>query len=127
MAHAIDVRVTVTVRQGPKVATSRTLELDAYDTIDVTIPGDGDAHEVEVQPDDGAQLRLLVLTASSYDATLTWEADASGNQRALDEPVVLAGQSLSSLLGGPANTIAFTNGTAADVDVQILVARQAVA
>ena len=127
MAHEIDVRVTITVRQGPKVATSRTLTLDAYDILDVTVPGDGAAHVVEVQPDDGAQVRLLVLTASSYDADLTWEADESGTSRALDEPLVLAGQSLASLLGSAANTIAFTNATGTDVDVQILVAREAVA
>ena len=127
MPHAINVRLSVTVDQGPQIATSRTLELDAYDTLDVTIPADGNAHDVEVQPDDGAQIRLLALTASSYDPPLTWEADESGTQRQLDEPVVLAGASLASLLGSAANAIAFTNSGGTDQTVQILVGRQAVA
>lgn len=127
MPHAINVRIAVKVDRGPQVTTSRTFELDAYDTLSVTIPADGAAHVVEVQPDDGAQLRLLVVTASSYDADLTWDPDESGTARALDEPLLLAGESVSGLLGSAANTIAFTNGTSADVDVQILVAREAVA
>ena len=126
MPHAINVRLSVTVSQGPQTATSRTLQLDAYDTLDVTIPADDTAHDVEVQPDDGAQVRLLVLTASSYDPALAWEADGSGVVRQLDEPLLLAGASLASLLGSAGNTIAFTNGGGTDQTVQILVGRQAV-
>lgn len=126
MPHAINVRLSVTVNQGPQMATSRTLQLDAYDTLDVTIPADDTPHAVEVQPDDGDQVRLLVITASSYDPALAWEADESGMARRLDEPVVLAGTSLASLIGSAGNTIAFTNDGDTDQTVQILVGRQAV-
>lgn len=124
MAHTINVRLTVTVDDGPQVTTSRTLQLHAYDKLDVTIPADGNPHAVEVQPDDGTQVRLLVLTASSYDPSVAWAAD-SGTSRQLDQPVSLAGESVASLLGTAGNTIAFTNGGGDDLDVQILVGRQA--
>lgn len=126
MPSRISVRQTVTVDQGPQVATSRTLDLDAYDTLDVTVPNDGAAHDVEVQPNDGSRLRLLLLTASRYDPPLTWEADGSGTARELDEPLLVAGESVASLLGAPGETIAFTNGGGDEVRVQILVGRDAV-
>jgi hypothetical protein len=126
MPHSINVRLAVTVDRGPRVTATRTVELDAYDTVDVPIPADGNPHVVEVQPDDGEQVRLLVLTASSYDPPLTWDADEAGTERQLDQPLVLAGQALTSLVGGPANSIAFTNPGDADQTVQILVGRQAV-
>lgn len=125
MPHTITLQHTVTVGGGPQIVASRALTLDAYDTLDVTIPADGAPHSVEVQPDDGAQLRLLTITAASYDPPLAWEADASGTTRQLDQPVVLAGASLTSLVGTPANAIAFTNGGPEDRTVRILVGRQA--
>lgn len=126
MPHTIKVRLTVTVDRGPQVAASHVLELDAYDTLDVVIPNDGSAHGVEVQPDDGDQLRLLLVSASGYDPPLTWEADGSGTTHELDEPLLLAGESVAGLLGTPGNTIAFTNGGGDEVTVHILVGRDAV-
>jgi hypothetical protein len=118
--------VTVTVDQGPQVAATRVLELDAYDTVDVVTPSDGAAHAVEVQPDDGDQLRLILRCATRYDPPLLWEADESETARQLDEPLLVAGESVASLLGGPGNTIAFTNGGEDEVRVQILAGRDAV-
>lgn len=126
MPHTIKVRMTITVDGGPQVAASRVLEVDAYDTLDVVIPNDGNAHSVEVQPDDGDQLRLVLLSASSYDPLVTWEADGSGTTHALDEPLLLAGESVAGLLRTPDNEIAFTNGGGDEVRLQILVGRDAV-
>lgn len=126
MPHTIRVRLAVTVDRGPQVATTRTLDLDAYDTVDVTVPNDGAAHEVEVQPDDGNRLRLMLVSATRYEPALTWEADGSGTERQLDQPLLVAGESVASLLGGPGNTIAFTNDGDDEVAVHILVGRDAV-
>jgi hypothetical protein len=126
MPHMIHVRLNVLVDKGPQAAATRVLELDAYDQVNVSIPNDGNPHDVQVQPDDGSRLRLLVLTATHYDPPLSWEADASGTTRQLDQPLLVAGESVASLLGGPGNTIVFTNGGGEEIRVQILVGRDAV-
>jgi hypothetical protein len=99
---------------------------DAYDKVSVQLAaGDSDV-DVELQPSSTAgDVRLLVITAGSYEAGVTFSADAGGTTLGLDGPVVLIGAGPVSLLADPPKTLRFANPAADPVDVEILVGRQA--
>jgi hypothetical protein len=121
MPEKINWTLNVQVVGGPKVAASDVLEVDAYDKIEAVIPA-GASATVNVQPSGGAQ--FLLITASSYE-NLTYKVDASGTTVTLDDPHVLIGSGAVSLLGSTQSQFAFSNGSAADVTVNILVGRDA--
>ncbi|MFP5282348.1 MAG: hypothetical protein ACLGIF_02745, partial [Actinomycetes bacterium] len=73
---------------------------------------------------NGGDVELLVLTASSYEADVTFSADAGGTDFVLNGPVVLVGSGAVSLLAAAPQTLRFNNPGADPVDIDILVGRQ---
>jgi hypothetical protein len=109
---------------------TQTIEAEAYDKIDVTVPN-GDSAAVQVQPGGTGQVQLLLVTATVYPedgagaAQLVYAVDG-GSSIDLDAPLLLAGGGAVGLLGD-VNEIVFTNNSTADLDVSILVGRDATA
>jgi hypothetical protein len=66
-----------------------------------------------------------MIAASSYDAKVTFSADAGTTKFLLDGPVVLIGTGPVQLLAGPPKTLRFSNPDADPVDIDILVGRKA--
>jgi hypothetical protein len=109
---------------------THTIQAEAYDRIEVTVPGGGNA-TVQVQPGGSGQVQLLLVTASEYPddgagtALLVYAVDGGGAID-LDAPLLLAGGGAVGLLGN-VNQIVFTNNATDDIDVSILVGRDATA
>lgn len=89
MAEKISWTLNVQVVGGPKISASKTMTVDAYDKIEVVIPGGDDttpgAATVEVQPGGSGQVQFMLITSSVYDAKLTYSVDG-GSPIKLDAP-----------------------------------------
>jgi hypothetical protein len=131
MAVKITWSLNVQVASGPKITGTDTLEVDAYDTIEVTVPKktggvDGTA-SAEVQPLTPDKVKLLVITSSVYK-DLTYAVDGTGGATGvkLDAQQLFVGAGAVGLLGvGGPKKITFTNAGTADALVQIFVGRKA--
>lgn len=130
MPGKIDWTVSVTVAGGPKVSLARSLDVDAYDKVDVTIPKAGgpagsNVVKVSVQPSAAGKVQFLLITSSVYDDKLTYKVDGGAAEIKLDEPQLLGGDGLVALLGNTQNEFEFKNEVdpPKDAAVQILVGR----
>lgn len=120
MAEELLWSVMVKAVDGPQVAVSGTMPVEAYDKIGVTVAA-GATQQVDLSPGGAAEVTALVISADAPDVLLTY--DVGGNGVALDAPHVLLGGAVA-LIGDP-KSLTFTNGTAADADITILVGRDA--
>lgn len=124
MPVSINCTLKADVVAGSSALATHQLTLQAYDllTVDVTA---GNSATVEVQPGAAGQVQLLFITSDVYDDTdLFYEVDGSGTSVVLDAPLLLLGTGGASLLGA-IQEIAFTNNTAEDAAIQVLVGRNA--
>ena len=135
--------MSTTMTATLKVATSglgttsvtRSVQVGAFDHVEVTVPatGDGGTVTAEVHPGGTGQARLVMLTASAYpldpadetpQLTFTVDVDGTDTVLPLDGPLLLAGASIADLLGDM-QEVAFTNASDTAIDVTILVGRNA--
>lgn len=121
MSQTLNWSFKVQVAGGPTITLADALSVEAYDKIEVTVPGNGTA-TVNIQPADGA--KFLLISASDY-ASLTYVVDAGPNTVTLDGPHLLIGEGAVSLLGTTQNQIVFTNADPADVAISTFVGRKA--
>lgn len=132
MPETINWSFSVGAVDGPRVSGSDAFEVDAYDKVSVVLPA---AADVPVQPaTDAGKVHLLVIRASAYDAAIEVSVDDTSTNPtvtttfSLDGPLVLIGSGAVKLLldsSSAPHTLKFTNGTGADVTVDILVGRDA--
>lgn len=130
MPTKLKATLKVEVAGGSTLSATHEIDAEAYDRIDVTVPtGSPNTATVEVQPGTAGQVRLLLITASAYPedtagaAQLTYVVDG-GDPADLDAPLLVVGTGAVALLGA-VNEIVFTNDSAEEVDVTILVGRDA--
>jgi len=115
---------SVAAVDGPRVAGSDALNVDAYDKASVALSAGATDVDVQVQPSTTAgRVRVLVIGSSAYDSGITFSADAGTTDFALDGPVVLIGTGAVELLADAPQTLRFSNTTTGDVTVDILVGR----
>jgi len=125
MPETIKWSVTLEAVLGPRLSESGISTVAAYDKISVQLAGNATDVDVEVQPSaTGGDVELLVLTASSYEADVTFGAGAT-TEFTLNGPVILIGSGAVSLLAAAPQTLRFANPNADPVDIEILVGRQA--
>ena len=132
MPGKIDWNLNVIVAGGPKTSVSRSVEVDAYDKIEVTVPKKGDpgadAKKVSVQPSGAGKVKFLLITSTLYDEKLTYKVDG-GNEIKLDAPQLFTGAGLVGLLNNTQKEFVFKNDVdppkAAPAAIQILVGRSA--
>ncbi|MCP4410564.1 MAG: hypothetical protein GY807_23040 [Gammaproteobacteria bacterium] len=133
MSENISLSLDVQISGGPKISASQNIQVEAYDSIKVTIRGTGDASgadtdkEVEVQPGGTGQVSLLTITSNRYDSGLTYKVNSNANPGIeLDKPHVLAGQGAVGLLDAAAPTsLFFSSAIAENAEIHILVGRKA--
>src|SRR3982751_1138878 len=105
MAETIKWSVTFDAVLGPRVAASGTQSLSAYDKISFELAGAATDVDVDVQPSATAgDVQLLVITASSYQAEVTFSADAGTTEFTLGGPLVLIGSGAVGLLADAPQT-----------------------
>lgn len=119
---------SVSIAGGPAISSSQTTTVEAYDEIDVKIPGaekaKAKAVPVEIQP--GNKVKFLLISSDRYGADLTYTVKGGGvSGVVLDNLQLLAGAGAISLLGKPVKTVEFTNGLGDgnDASIKIIVGR----
>lgn len=118
MPETINWNFVIKVLQGPSISASASIdEIDAYDKFDINL-ADNVTQTVNLVP--SGNISLLVINPKTPDKDLSY--DLGGNPVALDGPHVLIGSGAVSLLGG-ATSLTFTNNTAGDAVIEILVGR----
>lgn len=135
MANII-VTASIVIPSGPQLAIAQTLEVDAYDKIDITIPkppaSKAQDMEVQLQPGGLGQVQFISIISDWYGPSLTYKVN---NDKAsailLDQPHLLAGAGAVSLYGQTEapTRLYFTNASTGDnskpAKVQILIGRRA--
>jgi hypothetical protein len=127
MPEQIQLTLQVQVSGGPQQFVSQALAVDAYDKLQVLIAaanGGPAVRAVEVQPGGAGQVRLLMVTASSYDPPLSYKVDG-GAAIDLDGPLLLVGAGAVGAFSATQSSFEFTNAESSPYTVDILVGRDA--
>lgn len=116
------------VTGGPKVAAAQTIEVDAYENIEVIVPkhdaNDGTA-EVGIVPADTGDVLFLVISADNYtDAELSYVINDGTDEIEFDAQQSFIGAGSVGLLGTSPSKLTFTNKGSMDAAVRILVGRK---
>jgi hypothetical protein len=125
MPETIVVTVSADVASGPKLKESRTLAIDAYDKISVTVPDGTSDLDVDLQPGGAGSIQLLIVKSSVYGADLKYTINADTTDHVLDQPHVLIGTGSVGLYGAEPTKLVFDNALGSDAQIQILVGRDA--
>lgn len=136
MPERISWNVTAQVAGGPRVSVANTLDVEAYDKIEVDVPvGSGTSVDatVNVQPSAIANVKFLIITSSLYSDTLTYTVkDGTGTGATtgaadvkLDAAQLLVGGGAIGLLITDPIVFEIKNRAASDAHVQFLVGRDA--
>jgi hypothetical protein len=120
MSETINWSFKVQIPGGPSQIFTGTLEADAYDKLEAEIAA-GDTATLAVQPSAGA--KFILITSSKYE-NLTYKVDG-GAAITIDGPHILIGEGAAKLLSTNQQSFEFENTDAADITVNILVARDA--
>jgi hypothetical protein len=120
----------VVVPSGPSMAFKQVLDVDACEKIDVTVPAGtvtATAKEV-VLPASTSAVQFLAVKSDWFGDDLKYALESSGTEYALDQPLILAGVGAVAFFvtsSGAPSSLFFTNTSAADAKVQILIGRDA--
>ena len=131
MPVKINWAMNVQIDGGPRVASSGAVEVDAYESIEVTVPKSpaaGTAGEaiVKVMPVAADVLFLLIQTDTYTNAPLSYKAADSTKAVKLDAQQTLVGAGAASLLDKVPTTLTLLNSGATPAKVRIIVGRKAV-
>jgi hypothetical protein len=129
MSEYIVLKINIEIPNGPKITLNRTLTVDAYDKIDITVPSGASDQSVELQPGESAgQVKFLLVASDWYGEALAYKVNSNtGTSFELDEPHVLIGEGATAMLDPAPTQLFFSNTTsgedATDANVRILVGR----
>jgi hypothetical protein len=123
----INYSLNVQVLGGMKVTVAKSIEVEATDSIDVTIPKGGAETEVQVLPANAPEVSFLMVTADTYGDKLEYALTSGGaDLYAVDGPHLLIGKGGVALLDPAPTSFFFKNNDAtADAVVHIFVGRDA--
>jgi len=116
------------VNQGPKFPFSETLQVQAYDKVEVDVPAGGEA-KVNVQSGELNNIELLLITCGDRPADakrLYYTVNDDKAQVDLSKLHLVMGKGAYGLLKNAPKYLTFKNEDANPVTVTILVARKAV-
>jgi hypothetical protein len=125
MPETIIIDIAAAVASGPTIKAGRTVVVDGYDKLSVSVPDGASGLEVDIAPGGAGSVKLLLVTSSAYGDDLTYTVNADATEHALDQPHVLTGAGAVALLDAAASKLSFSNGLGSDADVQILIGRDA--
>jgi hypothetical protein len=126
MAVTINWTLNAQVLGGPRFPGSGSMNVEAYDVIDITLAAGAAGTQIEVQPGGAGQVTFLMITADPYaSADLSYTINGGATDIALDSPQLFIGSGVAALFGGAPQTLELTNGTSDDTAIRILVGRDA--
>lgn len=126
MAEVINITVSAKIKSGPSISFSESLNVDAYDKLDVTV-APGAPSTIQLLPPGTTSVHFLLIKSSQYSHQISYTVNGAGSTIILDTPQNFIGLgSLAALddVNDPA-TLVFTNGLAEDVNIQIFIGRNA--
>jgi len=131
MPVKINWAMNVQIDGGPRVASSGAVDVDAYESIEVTVPkspaaGQSGEAIVKVMPAGADVLFLLIQTETYANAPLSYKAADSTKAVKLDAQQTLVGAGAASLLDKVPTTLTLLNSGATPAKVRIIVGRKAV-
>ncbi len=123
----INVSANIMVAGGPNLAFNRPLDVDAYDKIDVTVPGTTTDKEVDLP---GGPVQFIAIMSDWYGNDLTYKINTTtATSFNLNQPLLFIGADAVLLLGSAPTKLFFSNTTtgttAKDAKVQMLIGRDA--
>lgn len=127
MAEVINITVSAKIKSGPIISFSESLNVDAYDKLDVTV-APGAPSTIQLLPLGTTSVHFLLIQSSQYSDQISYMVNGAGSTIILDTPQNFIGLgSLAALddVNDPA-TLVFTNSLAEDVNIQIFIGRNAV-
>jgi hypothetical protein len=129
MAENVNWTVSVQVPNGPRIAQSGAIPVDAYDKVDITIDDGAADAEVQIQPGGPGQVQVLVISTTQPSVDLSYKVnDAAADAIPFDQPVhAYFGSGPVALLdpaAGP-TTLFFSNDSGAAAAIQVFVGRRA--
>jgi hypothetical protein len=113
----------VQIVNGPNLAGSGEVPVDAYDKLHVAIDA-GDSQTLEILPGATGKVQLLVINPRPPSADLTY--DVGGTDVKLDGAHVLIGAGAVGLLSATVGSLTFKNDTTSPAEIDVLVGRTAV-
>ena len=125
MAEKINWNFVAQVLKGPSISGAGGADVDAYEKFDFTIAKAG-ANTVALQ--DTSKLSLLIISSAAPDPKITYKGSPTalpgepGSGYALDAPHIFIGRIAKDFFKSITD-IKFTNGTGAEVEIQILIGR----
>ena len=131
MTERINWTINVQVVGGPKILASDTINVDAYEKIEVTIEPDASEKEMQIQLGESGQVQFLLIKSDQYGDDLTYKVnDPTKDAIKLDALQLLIGDGAAGLLEEAPEKLLFTNklvssGDKIPASVQILVGRKA--
>jgi hypothetical protein len=132
MADKVYWSVNVEVQNGPKYARTQALDVEAFEKIQVSVPGEDPATagkpgkaSIAVLP-TGSLAQFLLITSDKFDpAKLTYKVPGNSPDFVLDGPHMLAGGAIA-ILGQPKKVDVSNNmGPGQDATITIVVGRDA--
>jgi|SRR5215203_674189 len=128
MSEKINWTLNVQVVGGPKMSASQTVTVDAYDKIQVPVDAQDTDKVVEIQPGSVGRVQFLLISSNQFGDDLTYKVNNAGDAIKLDAQQLLIGDGAVGLLGAsPPETLSFTNDLAQNVNIEVLVGRNATA
>lgn len=125
MSPSVNVQQKVTISGLGTYSAQHNLEVEAIDTLDVTVPA-GPAGKATVAVQPGSSVKFIMIKTDKYDDDdLTFDVAGAGAQP-LNGPVLLSGTGPVALLDADATAIEFINNRTEEVAITIVVGRQAV-
>lgn len=125
-------KLNLEVQSGPKVLEAKTVQVDAFDRIEVTVPDTtgGSAVEIDIQPGAPGKIKVLLIRSNNYDDKLTYQVhDDQADVRVLNDALFLVGGGSLDLLedtSAPLDKLLVANGTGKPAIVEIIVGRAAI-
>ena len=115
MAEQINYIINAQVAGGPKVSEIRSIEVEAYDKIQVSLSKTDKDKVVNIQPPGSGLTQFLSITTASYDKPLSYKVNDAAKVIDLNGPHIFI----------EPTKLLFTNGTDDIVIIDILVGRDA--
>src|SRR3990170_8352504 len=99
MTERINWTINVQVVGGPKILASDTINVDAYEKIEVTIEPDASEKEMQIQLGESGQVQFLLIKSDQYGDDLTYKVnDPTKDAIKLDALQLLIGDGAAGLL-----------------------------
>lgn len=117
--------LTLQIAGGPTVSTPWTMAADAFDRATIKVPKNTTTPlELLLQPADGDNILLMVITSTLYSNAVTYELAVKGTEFKLAQPQIISGSDLISAISKTPSTVAFKNTGPDDAIVDLIVLRR---